>query len=106
MTPISAYQKRSGNWREFSNVSNLYSSRWPLATGPYPGDSHCGSGAVSEAIAALLLLIPRTLKIGAIALILIFALAALVHILHGQYDIGNLIIYTAATWAVMTNSAS
>ena len=62
--------------------------------------------ASAETIAAILLLIPRTLKIGAVALIAVFALAALVHILHGQYDIGNLIIYTAATWAVMTNSAS
>jgi len=62
--------------------------------------------ALAETIAALLLLIPRTLKIGAVALIVVFALAAVVHILHGQYDIGNLIIYTAATWAVMTNSAS
>ncbi|HYJ91759.1 MAG TPA: hypothetical protein VEV84_10645, partial [Pyrinomonadaceae bacterium] len=60
--------------------------------------------ASAEAIAALLLLIPKTLKIGAIALIVVFAIAALVHILHGQYDVGSLIIYAAATWAVMTNS--
>jgi len=50
--------------------------------------------------------IPTTLKIGAVALIVVFALAALVHILQGQYDIGNLIIYTAATWMVMANSTN
>ena len=62
--------------------------------------------ASTEAAAAILLLIPRTLKIGAIALIVVFGVAAVVHLLHGQHDIGNLIIYAAATWAVMANSTS
>jgi len=60
--------------------------------------------ASAEAVAAILLLLPRTLKIGAIAMIVVFAVAAIVHLLHGQYDIGNLIIYAAATWALMANT--
>jgi hypothetical protein len=30
----------------------------------------------------------------------IFVLAIAVHVLHGTYNVGNLVIYTAAAWAV------
>jgi cytochrome bd-type quinol oxidase subunit 1 len=30
----------------------------------------------------------------------IFALAIAVHLLHGAYNVGNVVIYTAAAWTV------
>jgi DoxX-like family len=47
----------------------------------------------SEAIAALLFLIPAASVVGGYALLFIFAVAAVIHLLHGQYDIGLLAVY-------------
>jgi hypothetical protein len=55
----------------------------------------------AEIIAVLLFLIPPTRTIGGYALLVIFALAALVHILHGQPDIGGLVVYAAAVYTVL-----
>jgi hypothetical protein len=49
-----------------------------------------------EAVAALLFLIDATRTIGAYALLVIFVIAGLVHILHGEFDIGALIVYAVA----------
>ena len=54
-----------------------------------------------EMAAALLLLIPATSACGARLLLAIFAVAALLHVLHGQYDVGGLLVYAAATWVVL-----
>ena len=53
-----------------------------------------------EIIGAILLLIPRTAARGGWVLIGIFALAIAVHLLHGMYNVGDLVIYTAAAWVV------
>jgi hypothetical protein len=50
----------------------------------------------AEIVAVLLFLIPLTALIGSYLLLVIFGLAALVHILHGQYDGGGLLVYAAA----------
>jgi len=55
-----------------------------------------------EIIGAVLLLIPRTAVRGGWFLAGIFVLAIVVHVLHGMYNVGNLVIYTAAAWAVAT----
>ena len=55
-----------------------------------------------EIIGSVLLLIPWTTVRGAWLLIGIFALAIVLHLLHGLYNVGNLVIYTAAAWAVAT----
>jgi hypothetical protein len=55
-----------------------------------------------EIIGAILLLIPRTAVRGGWFLAGIFVLAIVVHVLHGTYNVGNLVIYTAAAWAVAT----
>ena len=57
--------------------------------------------ALAEMLAAALFLIPRTVVTGGLALIVILALAMLVHILHGQTNVGGLVVYTAAVWAVV-----
>lgn len=50
----------------------------------------------TEAVAALLFLAGATRTIGGYALLVVFALAGLIHILHGELDIGGLVVYAAA----------
>lgn len=59
-----------------------------------------------EILGSVLLLIPRTVVRGAWALIAIFTLAILVHVLHGMYNVGSLVIYAAAAWAVAAGRMS
>lgn len=51
---------------------------------------------IAEILAAILFLVPRTTVVGAYFLMLVFGLAAIVHLLHGQYGIGGLVVYAAA----------
>jgi len=57
----------------------------------------------AEMIAAAIFLIPSTLIIGGWMLIVVLGLAIVVHLLHGWYDVGALLIYAAATWAVVAS---
>ncbi|MFZ0814443.1 MAG: DoxX family protein [Candidatus Sulfotelmatobacter sp.] len=59
-----------------------------------------------EIIGCVLLLIPRTAVRGAWVLVAIFVLAIPVHLLHGIFTIGNLVIYTAAAWAIASGKAA
>ena len=51
---------------------------------------------ISEIGAAVLFLIPKWNRLGGYALLLLFAIAAVVHVLHGQFEIGTLLVYAAA----------
>ncbi|HZW95202.1 MAG TPA: DoxX family protein [Candidatus Eremiobacteraceae bacterium] len=53
-----------------------------------------------EIIGAVLLLIPKTAVRGAWILVGVLVLAIVVHLLHGIFNVGNLVIYAAAAWAV------
>jgi hypothetical protein len=53
-----------------------------------------------EVVGSVLLLIPRTAIRGAWLLMGVFVLAIMIHLLHGIYNVGNLVIYAAAAWAV------
>ena len=55
-----------------------------------------------EIIGSILLLIPPTATRGAWMLVALFTLAIVIHLLHGMYGVGNLVIYTAAAFAVAT----
>lgn len=46
--------------------------------------------------AAVVFLVPKLRRIGGYALLAVFAIAAVLHILHGQFDIGPLVVYSAA----------
>src|SRR5580700_1434013 len=46
-----------------------------------------------EILGCILLLIPKTAIRGAWLLLAVFAFAILIHLLHGTYNIGNLVIY-------------
>jgi len=60
--------------------------------------------AAAELLGAILFLIPPTLKAGGSLLLAVFGVAAIVHILHGQSDIGYLVIYAFAVLTVTTNT--
>jgi len=60
--------------------------------------------AVAEAAGAVLFVIPRTKQLGGHGLLAVIALAALVHLLHGQYGIANLALYAAAVGVVLAHS--
>jgi hypothetical protein len=53
----------------------------------------------SEIIAAILFLVPATSVAGGYLLLVVFFFAAAIHVLHGQYDVGGLIVYAAAVMA-------
>ncbi len=53
-----------------------------------------------EIFGCVLLLIPQTVVRGAWVLLAVFVIAILVHLLHGLYGIGNLVIYSAAAFAL------
>lgn len=55
---------------------------------------------VGEIVGCVLLLIPGTVIRGAWLLVAVFVMAILIHLLHGMYGIGNLIIYSAAALAI------
>jgi len=56
---------------------------------------------LAEAIAAILFVVPFTMVFGGYSLLVIFALAALVHVLHGQFEIGGLVVYAVAVLVCM-----
>ncbi len=53
-----------------------------------------------EILGCVLLLIPQTVSRGAWLLLAVFVMAILLHLLHGLYGIGNLVIYAAAAFAI------
>jgi hypothetical protein len=59
--------------------------------------------AGSEIIAALLFLVSGASLAGGYALLFIFIVAAVIHILHGEYDVGNLIVYGMAIVVCVTH---
>jgi hypothetical protein len=57
--------------------------------------------AWTEMAAAILFLIPRATMAGGWFLIAVLVSAIVIHLLHGWLDVGALVVYAAATWAVM-----
>jgi uncharacterized membrane protein YphA (DoxX/SURF4 family) len=53
-----------------------------------------------EIAGCVLLLIPRTAVRGAWILAVVFSLAILIHLRHGMYNIGDLVVYIAAAAAI------
>jgi len=53
-----------------------------------------------EIAGCILMLIPKTAVRGAWLLFAVFVFAILLHLLHGYYNAGNLVIYAAAAFAV------
>jgi hypothetical protein len=53
-----------------------------------------------EILGCVLLLIPKTSIRGAWVLVAVFIMAILLHLLHGMYNVGSLVIYAAAAFAI------
>jgi uncharacterized membrane protein YphA (DoxX/SURF4 family) len=53
-----------------------------------------------EIVGCILLLIPQTAIRGAWLLLAVFVMAIMIHLLHGTYNVGNLVIYGAAAFAI------
>jgi len=53
-----------------------------------------------EIIAAILFLIPSMSRIGSYLLLVVFGVAILFHLLHGDWEVGSLVIYVAAVVVV------
>lgn len=61
---------------------------------------------IGEIAGCLLLLIPHTVVRGAWLLLAVFVMAILLHLLHGLYGIGNLVIYAAAAFAIAVSKGA
>jgi uncharacterized membrane protein YphA (DoxX/SURF4 family) len=59
-----------------------------------------------EIAGSILLLIPKTTMSGAWFLFAVFVFAILIHLLHGFYNVGNLVIYAAAAFAIAVGKGS
>jgi hypothetical protein len=58
----------------------------------------------AEIIAAILFLVPFTAAIGGYLLLVVFGFAFLIHVLHGQYEVGGLVVYAAAVLVCMAHA--
>ena len=58
---------------------------------------------LSEAAGALLFLRPQTLVAGAWSLLVVFGVAVVFHVVHGQFEVAGLVVYIAAVLAVLEN---
>jgi uncharacterized membrane protein YphA (DoxX/SURF4 family) len=76
-----------------------------------PGSAHAFAGTHlpnfirlllgwAEIIGCILLLIPPTAVRGAWVLVGVFTFAIVLHLLHGMYGVGNLVIYTAVAFTL------
>ena len=59
----------------------------------------------AEILAAVLFLIPKLGRVGGYLLLAIFLFAAVIHVLHGQFGIGWLLVYSAAVFACLSANA-
>ncbi|HXJ04829.1 MAG TPA: DoxX family protein [Candidatus Acidoferrum sp.] len=56
----------------------------------------------AESAAAILFLVPVTSLIGGYVLLVVFGMAALVHLLHGQFRVEGLVLYAVAVLVCIT----
>jgi hypothetical protein len=62
--------------------------------------------AWSEMLACILFLVPRAMNLGSRLLIAVFAIAVLLHVLRGNFQIGGVLIYAAAVSVVASQPHS
>jgi hypothetical protein len=67
-----------------------------------PSHAHLGLLAGVEAIAAALFLVPRTMRLGGIGLLVVFAVAFIAHALSGEFAT-TLLLYAAGTLFVLVH---
>lgn len=69
------------------------------------GFSHLTLVAALEFVGAILLLIPRTLKVGGLALLVVLIPGFVVHLTRGEWE-PQLLIYAAGVWFVVVHGAA
>jgi uncharacterized membrane protein YphA (DoxX/SURF4 family) len=57
-----------------------------------------------EIAGAILFLVPRLSRIGSYVLLVVFGVALLFHVLHGDWEVGALVVYIAAVVVVRSGS--
>ena len=67
-------------------------------------DLHMGFLVALESVGAVLFLIPRTLRVGAVALLIVLLGGFAVHVARGELEV-QLLIYAAGVWFVMVHGA-
>jgi hypothetical protein len=68
-------------------------------------DLHLGFVIGLEGMGALLFLIPRTLRLGAIALLIVLLGGFAVHLTRNEWEI-QLLVYAAGVWLVLAHGAA
>ena len=68
-------------------------------------DLHLGFVIALEGIGTVLFLIPRTLRFGAIALLIVLVGGFAVHLTRGELEM-QLLVYAAAVWFVLAHGAA
>ena len=86
----------------FIEAALLAFSKTEIHFAGHPGIHHWIRLALawSEMLACVVFLLPRTMKAGATLLLMVLALAAFAHALHGNFQIGGLLIFAAAVGVV------
>ncbi len=69
------------------------------------GFGHLTLVAALELIGAILLLIPRTLKIGGVALLVVLIPGFIAHLTRGEWEL-QLLIYAAGVYFIMVHGAA
>lgn len=57
----------------------------------------------TEILGAILFLIPKTGLAGGLLLVLVFTYGVVFHLMHGQYAVGNLLVYATAVMVCLTH---
>ena len=86
-------------WESLRFVSSAGSVQHLHAMGLPPWFAVVLGGA--EIAAAVLFLMAKTARVGGVALLIIFAIAVTIHLLHGRWDVGELLVYGAAVIACL-----
>jgi hypothetical protein len=58
----------------------------------------------AEIVASVLFLLPKVGRVGGYLLLAIFLLAIAIHLLHGQFEVGPLLVYAAAVFACLAGN--
>lgn len=61
--------------------------------------------AIVEAAAAIVFMIPRTTRLGGLILLIVFAVAFAIHLLHGELDL-RLLVYAAGTLFIVIHGSA
>ena len=86
-------------------VASIQTLRHALAPANLHTHTHVALIAAVEGLGAVLFLVPRTLRVGALLLVVTIGLAFLIHTFQGVWR-PDLAIYTAGVWLVFVHGSA